>query len=118
MYGGVDVSGKDVPLVPERIATAGLAWMFMPHTRFIANARYVGPQRYDGDQENVFRKQPDYTLVDLKLEHVIGKLTLALEVKNLFDEGYYSYGLWFAPSAVFAYPAPGRAGYLTAAYQF
>jgi iron complex outermembrane receptor protein len=118
VYGGVDVSGKDVPLVPEQIATAGVAWRFLPRTRFIANARYVGPQRYDGDQENVFRKQPDYTLVDLKLEHTIGKLTLAAEVKNLFDEGYYSYGLWFAPTTVFAYPAPGRAGYLSAAYQF
>jgi iron complex outermembrane receptor protein len=118
VYGGADVSGKDVPLVPERIATAGVAWSFQPRTRFIANARYVGPQRYDGDQENVFRKQPDYTLVDLKLEHVIGPLTLALEVKNVFDEGYYSYGLWFAPSTVFAYPAPGRAGYLSAAYKF
>ncbi len=118
VYGGADVSGKDVPLVPERIAAAGVAWSFLPRTRFIANARYVGPQRYDGDQENAFRKQPDYALVDLKLEQVIGKLTLALEVKNAFDEGYYSYGLWFAPSTVFAYPAPGRAGYLSAAYQF
>lgn len=118
IYGGADVSGKDVPLVPERIATAGVAWSFAPHTRFIGNARYVGAQRYDGDQENAFRKQPDHTLMDLKLEHVIGQLTLALEVKNLLDEGYYSYGLWIGGNTVFAYPAPGRAGYLTAAYQF
>jgi iron complex outermembrane receptor protein len=117
-YGGVDVSGKDVPLVPNTIATVGLAWSFAARNRFIANARYVGPQRYDNDQANTFRKQPDYTLVDLKLEHTAGPFTLALEVKNLFDEGYYSYGIKnFAGTSFDAYPAPGRAGYVTVAYR-
>jgi iron complex outermembrane receptor protein len=117
VYGGVDVSGKDVPLVPETIATAGAAWAFAPRSRFIASARYVGPQRYDNDQANVFRQQPDYTLVDLKVEHSVRQFTLAFEVKNLFDVGYYSYGLWDGANSFSAYPAPGRAAYLTVAYR-
>jgi len=117
VYGGVDVSGKAIPLVPDTVATAGMAWSFAARTRFIANARYVGPQRYDNDQANVFKEQPDYTLVDLKLEHTTGRFTLALEVKNLFDVGYYSYGIYNGVSSFSAYPAPGRAGYVTVAYR-
>jgi iron complex outermembrane receptor protein len=117
VYGGVDVSGKDVPQVPDTIATLGAAWTFAPRSRLIANARYVGEQRYDNDQANVFRKQPDYTLVDLKAEHTSGSLTFALEVKNLFDVGYYSYGLWDGVNSFVAYPAAGRAAYVTVAYR-
>jgi outer membrane receptor protein involved in Fe transport len=38
-YGGVDVSGNKVPLVPKWLATAGASWSFMPRTRFDANLR-------------------------------------------------------------------------------
>jgi iron complex outermembrane receptor protein len=117
VYGGVDVSGKEVPQVPDVIATAGAAWSFAPRSRLIVNARYVGEQRYDNDQGNVFRKQPEYTLVDLKAEHTSGSLTFAFEVKNLFDVGYYSYGLWDGSNSFFAYPEPGRAAYVTLAYR-
>jgi len=116
-YGGVDVSGKDVPQVPNAIATVGAAWSFTPRSRLVANARYVGQQRYDNDQANVFRQQPDYAVVDLKAEHTSGPLTFALEVKNLFDAGYYSYGLWDGANSFFGYPAPGRAAYVTVAYR-
>jgi iron complex outermembrane receptor protein len=110
-------SGNTVPLVPQTTATVGLAWTFAARTRFIANARYVGAQRYDNDQANLFREMPDYLLVDLKLEHSIGRFTLAAEVKNLLDEGYYSYGIWNGASSFSAYPAAGRAGYLSVAYR-
>jgi outer membrane receptor protein involved in Fe transport len=57
-------------------------------------------------------------VVDLKLEHTTGPFTLALEVKNLFDEAYYSYGIKnFAGTSFDACPAPGRAGYVTLAYR-
>jgi iron complex outermembrane receptor protein len=111
-------SGNTVPLVPETIATAGLAWSFAARTRFIANARYVGAQRYDNDQANLFREMPDYALVDLKLEHTIGRFTLAAEVKNLLDEGYYSYGIRNGAGTTFAaYPEPGRAAYALISYR-
>jgi len=116
-YGGVDVSGKDIPQVPDMIASLGAAWTFAPRSRLIANARYVGEQRYDNDQANVFRQQPEYTLVDLKLEHTMRQFTFAFEVKNLFDVGYYSYGLWDGANSFFAYPAAGRTAYVTVAYR-
>ena len=45
------------------------------------------------------------------------QFTFAFEVKNLFDVGYYSYGLWDGANSFFAYPAPGRAAYVTVAYR-
>ncbi|HEX4926997.1 MAG TPA: TonB-dependent receptor, partial [Burkholderiales bacterium] len=68
VYGGVDVSGNTVPLVPEMLATVGGSWTYAPRSRASLNARYVGEQRFDNDQANTFpRKQPAYTVVDFKL---------------------------------------------------
>jgi len=106
-------TGKDVPLVPEAIATAGLSWSFAPRTRFNLNSRFVGRQRYDNDQNNEFRKQPAYGLVDLKMEHTVERLNVALEIRNLFDKNYYSYGIWDAGASFAAYPQPERAAYLS-----
>jgi iron complex outermembrane receptor protein len=118
-YGGVDVSGKDVPLVPEVIAAAGFAWSFSAESRFNLNARYVGRQRYDNDQANRFAKRiPAYGLIDAKLERRATKrVTLALEARNLLDRRYYSYGIWDGASSFSAYPQAGRALYASLAWR-
>lgn len=113
-------TGKDVPLVPVSIATAGVHWSFAARSRLNVNLRHVGRQRYDNDEANTFaRRQPAYGLVDAKLEHKIGRFELGLEVRNLFDEDYYSYGaVNFLGTGFSAYPAPGRATYASLAYRF
>jgi iron complex outermembrane receptor protein len=110
-------TGRDVPLVPEAVATAGVSWGFSARSRLSVNARYVGPQRYDNDQDNAFRRQPSYTLVDAKLQHRIGRAEIALELRNLLDERYYSYGFWDGATSFFAYPQPERAAYLSLAWR-
>lgn len=113
-------NGNDVPLVPESIATAGVHWSFASRSGLNLNLRYVGPQRYDNDEANTFaRRQPAYGLVDAKLEHRMGRFELGLEVRNLFDKDYYSYGaVNFLGTGFSAYPAPGRAAYASLAYRF
>jgi iron complex outermembrane receptor protein len=114
VYGGADVSGNDVPLVPEVLATAGVSWTYASRSRASVNARYVGRQRFDNDQANAFpRRQPAYGLVDLKIEHALARAwQVALEVRNLFDRRYFSYGA--AQGTTFsALPAPGRAAYVS-----
>ena len=83
----------------------------------IVNARHVGRQRYDNDPANVFRRQPAYGLVDLKLEHRVERANFAVEVRNLLDEEYYSYGIWDGAASFSAYPQPERAVYLSVAYR-
>jgi len=107
-----------VPLVPDAIATAGMSWSFAARSRLNLNARYVGRQRYDNDQDNVFaRRMPAYGLLDAKLEHRIDRVNVALEARNLLDKKYYSYGLWDGANSFLAYPQPGRAVYLSLAYR-
>ena len=117
-FGGVDVSGNDVPLVPNLLATAGVSWTYAPRSRASLNARYVGEQRFDNDQANVFgRKQPAYAVLDAKIEHALARAwRLALEVRNLFDRRYFSYGRIDdprTPTTFSALPAPGRAAYVS-----
>ena len=91
---------------------------FASRSVFAADLRYVGKQRFDNDQANTFaRRQPDYAVADLKLEHRIERLSLALEVRNLFDKKYFSYGAWNFASSFSAFPAAGRAVYVSAAYR-
>lgn len=113
-YGGVDVSGRDIPLVPEMIATAGASWSLAGGRRLNVNGRYVGRQRYDNDQANSFaRRMPAYGLVDVKLEQRAGRYDFAIEVRNLFDKSYYSYGTWNGATSFTAYPQAERALYLS-----
>jgi len=120
-FGGVDVSGKTVPLVPEVLATIGASWTFAPRSRVNLTARYVGSQRFDNDQANLFRKQPDYALVDAKVEYRFRpRWDVAFEVRNLFDKRYFSYGRVddpFAPTTFSALPEPGRAAYASLAWR-
>ena len=118
-YGGVDVSGNTVPLVPEVLATAGAAWSITPRTRFNFNVRHVGEQRFDNDQANTFARQmPEYTIADAKLEQSVARRwQLALEVRNLFDRRYFSYAAASGPSSFSALPAPTRAAYLSVAWR-
>ena len=102
--------------MPQAIATAGVSWSLAERSRVNVNARYVGEQRYDNDQANRFRRQPAYGLVDVKVEHRIRRTNFAVEVRNLLDEKYYSYGI-FTPPSFSAYPQPERAVYLSAAYR-
>ena len=117
-YGGVDVSGKDVPLVPRALAELRAAWRFAPRTQLIASAHYVGPQRYDNDQANDFAQQmPAYALADLKLSREFAAWKLSASVNNLLDKQYYSYAIvnsFGCATAVCAYPQAGRTWFLSA----
>lgn len=119
VYGGTDVTGNEVPLVPRTLFTAGASWTIGEGSRLNANLRHVGRQRFDNDQANTFpRRMPAYALLDLKLEHRIGRVHLAFEVRNLLDEKYFSYAIRNAAGTTFnAFPAPGRAAFVSLAYR-
>lgn len=119
VYGGVDVSGNDVPLVPKHRASLNIGWQILATTRLGVNLTYTGEQRYDNDQTNRFRKMPSYTVTDIKLAHDIGNWRLSLGVNNLFDRKFYSYGIVNGTYTSFnAYPEDRRNAYVSAEYQF
>jgi iron complex outermembrane receptor protein len=118
-FGGIDVTDKDVPLVPHTMANFGMSWEFMPRTRVNAVANYVGQQRFDSDETNTFNaKMPGYTLVDLKLTHEYRGWSFNTGVKNLFNEKYFTYGVVTGFPTFNAYPASERAVFASAQYDF
>jgi iron complex outermembrane receptor protein len=119
-YGGVDVSGKDIPLVPRVLANLRTAWLFAPKTQLIAAVSYVGHQRYDNDQDNTFpHLMPAYALADLKISHSTGGWNLSASINNLSDKKYYSYAIRNTAGTTFnAYPQAGRTFFAGAEYAF
>ncbi len=118
-YGGIDVSGKQVPLVPRQRAALSLGWRVAPATRLTLYLAHVGRQRYDNDQANRFRRMPAYGVADLKLTHQAGDWRLAAGINNLFDKAYYSYGIVNGALTSFnAYPEDRRNAYVSAEFRF
>lgn len=119
-FGGADVAGKHVPLVPRHRASASATWKIAPGARAIATVSYVGEQHYDNDQSNTFgRRIPDYTVADLTAVVDAGRWTLSAVARNLFGEQYYTYAIRSVTAPTFnAYPAPERSFFLSAEYRF
>jgi iron complex outermembrane receptor protein len=119
LYGGVDVSGNEVPLVPKQTLVVGGSWRIDRRITFGVLARYTGSQRFDNDQANTFMAMPGYTTVDARLTHESGGWLLAATIVNLANEKYFSYGIRNAAGTDFnAYPAPERAVFVSAQYRF
>ncbi len=111
IYGGVDVSGRDVPLVPRSLAALRASWRPVSSTQVNAALRFVGRQRFDNDQANQFaRLIPSYALADLNFSYTQGAWRFSAGARNLFDRKYISYGIinnfnCATPSC--GYPEPG-----------
>jgi iron complex outermembrane receptor protein len=120
-YGGINVSGNNIPLVPRQRLALSTALKLTEKTSLSGSAMYVGQQHFDNDQANTFgQKMPAYTTVDMKLTHREGAWQLAAAVNNLFNRQYYTYAVssTFTPGVYNAYPMQGRNFSLNASYQF
>jgi iron complex outermembrane recepter protein len=118
---GVELDGKDVPLVPRNTLSLGAVWHVDGKTRISADAHYVGEQRMDNDEANRFnQKIPAHTLVDLKLMRQVGHWQWAAALNNVFDEDYYTYAVHSTTNddRFNAYPLPGRNGWVSVEYTF
>ena len=116
----VDLSGKNVPLVPRNSAKLGLTWQLADKTRLSGALGYVGKQYFDNDQSNTFPGQmPSFVTADAKLSHAAGSWIFTLAGNNLTDKKYYTYAIRNGAGTSFnAYPMAGRNILLTAAYRF
>ena len=110
---------NDVPLVPRNAVKLGARWEFLPRTQVSALVTYTGAQVFDGDEANTFgRKMPSYTLADLKLTHETRGWLFSASVKNLFNEKYFSYGVFTGFPTFSAYPAPERTFFASVQYTY
>ena len=117
-FGGVELAGKNVPLVPRHRANASLTWGPVERVSLAGRVSYVGEQYFDNDQSNTFgRKIPDYTVVDMIAVYATGNWRLGATIYNLFNEKYFSYGIVNGTSFD-AYPEAERSFLLSAEYRF
>jgi len=110
---GAGLAGNDVPMVPQKLATLGLSWLPQEASRIGLQLQHVGKQRLDNDQTNQFGEQlAAYTVLNAKFSHRYSKqLSVALDVNNLLNKRYATYGItdeWTSPTAYNRYPAAGR----------
>jgi iron complex outermembrane receptor protein len=120
-YGGVNVSGNDIPLVPRQRLALSSSWKMSEKNTLNANAVYVGKQHFDNDQANTFgQKMPAYTTVDMKLSHHERSWLLTAAVNNLLNKKYFTYGVasTSTPGRYAAYPMQERNFSLNATYEF
>ena len=121
VFNGVELDGKQVPLVPRNKLTANASWQFDPGTLLMTSIDYVGRQFMDNDEPNTLGvRMPAYTVLDAKLEHRISHWKFALALNNLLAEKYYTYAVrsQFVPDRYAAYPLPGRQAWASAEYSF
>jgi len=121
IYGGVNVSGNDIPLVPRHRFALSSSWKVSEQDTFNANAVYVGEQHFDNDQADTFgQHMPAYITVDMKLSHRKGSWLLAAAVNNMFNRQYFTYAVAsnFTPGKYNAYPMRERNFSLNATYYF
>ncbi|MDP2824957.1 MAG: TonB-dependent receptor [Sulfuritalea sp.] len=118
-FSGVDVSGREIPLVPRQRATMTANYRLDDTWSASGSLQYVGSQRYDNDQANSFMLMPAYTLLDVKLAWQARDWKLSAGIDNLTDKRYYSYGIRNNAATSFnAYPEAGRRIMLTAGLAF
>ena len=81
---GVNLDGKQVPLVAKHKLNVNLSWDFNPNTQLNTLVSYVSKQYMDNDEPNTLGQQiPAYTTIDAKLAHTIGAWKLSAAVNNL-----------------------------------
>lgn len=107
--GGIDMSGKKIPLVPGVLANVSLAWAATENTRLNLSADYVGEQQMDNDQTNQYgSKLAAYTVVNTKLTHQFNKsVSGTFSINNLLDRHYATYGIGYT-GAYDLYPGDPR----------
>ncbi|MGD1152653.1 MAG: TonB-dependent receptor [Syntrophales bacterium] len=107
---------KELPLVPNRMANAGVE-IYLPYNLMLRpEVRYVGDAFLSQDDTNISEKLESYTLFNLYLSYKpsFGKATVTafLGVDNLTDVKYSSFGSYNVPGYGAGapntyYPMPG-----------
>jgi outer membrane receptor protein involved in Fe transport len=81
-------------MVPELSVTIGAGYEFRRGSAEL-DVRWVGEQFLVGDEGNdaPFEKLSSYALLDVRVEHRVGRVTAFLALSNLLNRNYVSFGI-------------------------
>jgi iron complex outermembrane receptor protein len=107
-------SKKELPMVPNRMANAGME-IYLPYNLSLRpGIQYVGDAFLSGDNDNNTEKLEAYTLLNFYINYkpTFGKLGLTafFGIDNIANVKYSSFGIDYAQYGMpnFYYPMPGR----------
>jgi iron complex outermembrane recepter protein len=107
--------GNHVPLAPRKLAALSADWSFSSNQKIGAGFNYISGQYAASDFQNVFAI-PSYTTVDIRYVYRKKSFQVGLNIRNLLNKSYYSYGSLENDFSNFpsvsqylaVYPDPGR----------
>lgn len=91
-------SGKWVPNVPESSASADIGYSWPIGIKTKISGTYVGSRYAISDPNNDGAKLDSYTVVNARVKYDWQWLTLFVNFNNIFNEEYYSYGIYNSSS--------------------
>jgi outer membrane receptor protein involved in Fe transport len=87
--------GDHLPLIPQRLLKAGLRFAPGARVTFGFDVISTAGAHFRGDEGNLVEKLEDYTLLNARAEIRLGDhATLFLNVDNLLDEEYATFGVF------------------------
>jgi outer membrane receptor protein involved in Fe transport len=93
--------GDRLPLVPERLLKAELAFAASDALSFAANVVAASSQHFRGDEGNLVESIDGYALLNLRAEYRFGaRASLFVNVDNVLDEQYATFGVFGAADEV------------------
>jgi iron complex outermembrane recepter protein len=100
-------AGNEVPNVPRHQASVDLTWRPLEGLTLALNGIYVGERYLESDYANAFEQQDTYTVFNVKAKYTWQKYTAFLDLNNIFNEKYSSYGVLSTfPVEPAFYPSP------------
>jgi iron complex outermembrane receptor protein len=118
-FGGADLTGHQVPLVPRERASLQANWRMTAVDSVNLGWQYVGSAVFDNDQANTFGSRiPAYSTVDAKYTRRIGNVDVSLIGTNLGNRAYYAYGVIGRTGNYNVYPERRRAFYVSVLARF
>lgn len=101
--------GKDIPLVPDWKANAGVDFKFANGLRYRVQYNYVGEQYFGSDYGNDYDEMDSHNTVDMYLSYNFKGFEIFANATNIFDEEYSASGFYrsymMPPDATY-YPMP------------
>ncbi len=118
---------KRISMSPNVLANQIFDYYQGTNQSYFIGVNYVGSQYYDGDRANAKSKMPAYTLFDFGFKQKIESWELGVNIKNIFDKRYATYGGYgsgveLSPgnlgTSYYYYPGDPRAIFFTARHTF
>ncbi|MFW6137414.1 MAG: TonB-dependent receptor [Candidatus Aminicenantaceae bacterium] len=97
--------GNDFPGVPEHQASATATFYPMKNLSMALNGVYVGERPFISDFANEADDQDDYFVANTKIRYQWKKMSVYLNVYNLFNKEYEEYGVYSGGERAY-YPSP------------